>query len=56
MEKLEDIEVIDKDVKKALEDCLALRNSCSHPNSRRIGIKETDLHIEKLRLNVFARF
>ena len=56
LEKLEDIEVIDKDVKKVLEDCLALRNSCSHPNSRQIGIKETELHVEKLRLNVFARF
>lgn len=53
---LNDISVIDKNVKQKLENCLKDRNSCGHPNSFQIGENGVAAHIETLILNVFTKF
>ncbi|MFC4353512.1 hypothetical protein ACFO0S_00355 [Chryseomicrobium palamuruense] len=50
------ISVIGKNVKQELEQCLTLRNGCSHPNSLKLGENRVASHIETLILNVYLRF
>lgn len=56
LEVLEGISVIGKNCKKQLQDCLALRNSCGHPNTLAIGENMVAAHVEALLLNVFMKF
>lgn len=56
LEVLEAISVIGKNCKKELQDCLARRNSCGHPNSLVIGESMVAAHIEMLILNVYLKF
>lgn len=53
---LESLSIIGKNVKNELEECLKLRNSCSHPSSLRIGEYKVSAHIETLILNVYSKF
>jgi len=50
------ISIIGKHEKKALEQCLDLRNACGHPSTLRIGEHRTAGHIEVLILNVFSKY
>lgn len=53
----EAIGILGKNVKQILQnECLMLRNACSHPNSALIAENSVAAHIEKLIKNVFARF
>ncbi len=53
----ESIGILGKNVKQILQnECLMLRNACSHPNSAVIAENSVAAHIEKLIKNVFARF
>ncbi len=56
LEVIEGISIIGKNCKKELQDCLALRNSCGHPNTLSIGENMVAAHIEMLILNVFTKF
>lgn len=56
LEVLASLSIIGGDVKRELDNCLALRNSCSHPNSLRIAHAKVEAHVEVLLLNVFAKF
>lgn len=56
LDTIEAISVIGKDVKKELQHCLQLRNSCGHPNSLDIGETRVAAHIEILILNVYSKF
>ena len=53
---LASLSIIGRDVKRELDYCLALRNSCSHPNSLEIAHSKVEAHVEMLLLNVFAKF
>ena len=55
LDRLSDISVIGKDVKKELKVCLGRRNSCGHPNSLQVGEQESAYHLEMLINNVFSR-
>ncbi|MCY3973106.1 MAG: hypothetical protein OXF52_02740 [Candidatus Dadabacteria bacterium] len=50
------INIVDKNVKGELENCLQLRNSCGHPNSLNIGQNKVAAHIETLILNVYGKY
>jgi hypothetical protein len=52
---LEAISVIGKNVKQELQQCLALRNACGHPNSLSLGEARVASHIETLILNVYTK-
>lgn len=56
LEILEAISVIGKNCKKELQDCLARRNSCGHPNSLAIGEHVVAAHIEILIQNIYMKF
>lgn len=56
LDRLENISLIGKDVKKQLQECLTLRNSCGHPNSLKVEKLRVASCIEILILNVFQRF
>lgn len=56
LEILEGISVIGKNCKKELQNCLALRNSCGHPNTLVVGENMVAAHIEMLILNVYTKF
>ncbi len=56
LDRIASISVIGKDVKRELQNCLARRNSCGHPNSLQIGANTVAHHVEVLLLNVFNRF
>lgn len=56
LDRIAGISIIGKDVKRALRGCLALRNSCGHPNSLKIRSNTVAHHVEILLLNVFTRF
>lgn len=56
LDRIADVSLVGKDVKKELERCLNLRNSCGHPNSLQIGEHTVSSHIEILLLNVFHQF
>ena len=56
LDRLENISVIGKDVKQQLKSCLALRNSCGHPNSLKVEKLKVASQIETLMQNVFIRF
>lgn len=53
---LADCNIIDKNIKNELEQCLKLRNSCGHPNSFSLSESRVASHIESLMLNVFNKF
>ena len=53
---LEAISILGKGVKRELESCLTLRNTCAHPNSLQISENRVSAHIEILILNVFSKF
>lgn len=53
---LEGISLIGKNVRKALTQCLDLRNACGHPSSLEIGENAAAAHIEVLILNVFSKY
>lgn len=51
------LSIIGKNLKEDLKNnCLALRNSCGHPNSYRIGENKVAAHLEILTLNIFSKF
>lgn len=53
----ESLGIIGKNVKQLLQnECLVLRNACSHPNSVKIAENSAAAHIEKLIKNIFATF
>ncbi|WP_449410598.1 hypothetical protein [Methylobacterium komagatae] len=56
LDRLVAINVIGKNVKTELVNCLNLRNGCGHPNSLKVGPNTVAHHIEVLLLNVFDRF
>lgn len=56
LDRLENISLIGKDVKRQLQECLTLRNSCGHPNSLRVEKHRVASCLEILILNVFQRF
>lgn len=56
LERIAAISIIGKNVKKELQDCLALRNGCGHPNSLQIAEARVVAHLEILTLNVFGKF
>ena len=56
LDRIATLSLIGDDVKKALKNCLDLRNSCSHPNSLQISANTAAHHIEILLLNVFKTF
>jgi len=56
LEILEGISIISKNCKKELQDCLALRNSCGHPNTLAVGENMVAAHVEMLILNVYTKF
>jgi len=56
LDRLENISLIGKDVKKQLQECLTLRNSCGHPNSLKVESLKVASCVETLILNVFQRF
>jgi len=57
LDLLEYLGLIGRNVKQTLQNhCLQLRNSCGHPNSLQIAENSVAAHIEKLILNVYARF
>ena len=56
LQVLESISVIGKSVKRELENCLALRNGCGHPNNLKIEVHRVASHIEVLVLNIFSVF
>ncbi|MYH34744.1 MAG: hypothetical protein F4133_13190 [Gammaproteobacteria bacterium] len=56
LDRIAAISIIGKDVKRALRDCLARRNSCGHPNSLKIRSNTVAHHVEILLLNVFTKF
>ena len=53
---IERLNVVGKDVRDQLRECLRRRNSCGHPNSLRISANVAAAHLEVLILNVFNRF
>lgn len=55
LDRLVDVSLVGKDVRKELENCLNRRNSCGHPNSLQVGENTVSHHIEILLLNVFQR-
>jgi hypothetical protein len=50
------VRVITKNERAALDECLARRNTCGHPNSFKIGPNTVAHHIETLILNVFQKY
>ena len=56
LDRIATLSLIGDDVKKALKNCLVLRNSCGHPNSLHISANTAAHHIEILLLNVFKTF
>lgn len=56
LERLAAISVIGKNVKKELQDALALRNGCGHPTSLQIGEAKVAAHLDDLVLNVFSKY
>lgn len=53
---IDQLSIIDKNVKQELSKCLTLRNSCGHPNKLDIKQLTAANHLEILTLNVFAIF
>ncbi len=53
---LSTLSIIGKDLKKELEVCLGLRNSCGHPNSLKIGENRAAAHLETLINNIYSKF
>ncbi len=53
---LSTLSIIGKDLKKELEVCLGLRNSCGHPNSLKIGENRAAAHLETLVNNIYSKF
>jgi len=56
LEVLEGISVIGSNCKKELQNCLARRNTCGHPNTLAIGENMVAAHIEMLILNLYTKF
>lgn len=50
------INVLGKNTKEALQQCLDRRNACGHPNSFKIGPNAVAAHVETLLQNVFEKF
>ena len=50
------INVLGKNAKEALQQCLDRRNACGHPNSFKIGPNAVAAHVETLLQNVFEKF
>jgi hypothetical protein len=50
------INVLGKNAKEALKQCLDLRNACGHPNSFKLGPNAVAAHVETLLRNVFEKF
>jgi len=56
LQRISTLSIIGKNVRQELEKCLALRNSCGHPNSLKLGANAVANHIEVLLLNVLIIF
>lgn len=56
LDVLESLNILGKNVKNELKQCLDRRNSCGHPNSYTIGEQLVAAHIEFLIQNVFSKF
>lgn len=56
LNRLVGISILGKNPKQRLEQALALRNGCGHPNSLKVGQNEAAAHIEALLKNVFEVF
>jgi len=56
LQVLEDIKLIDKNVKTELVGRLNFRNACGHVNALKLGEHAVASHIETLILNVFTKF
>jgi hypothetical protein len=56
LEALPRINVLGKNAKDALQQCLDRRNACGHPNSFKIGPNAVAAHVETLLQNVFEKF
>lgn len=56
LEALTRINVLGKNAKDALQQCLDRRNACGHPNSFKIGPNAVAAHVETLLQNVFNKF
>lgn len=56
LERLMNINILDKNVRSELKSCLDLRNSCSHPNPLKLGDSRVAGHIDILLQNVFEKF
>ncbi len=56
LDRMAAISVFGNDVKKELNNCLGLRNSCGHPNSLRVSSNTAARHLEVFLLNVFTKY
>jgi hypothetical protein len=56
LEILVAVKVIGKNVKQQLQEALDLRNACGHPTSVKVAVNAAAAHLEKLLMNVFAKF